>query len=292
MVAAWLVREPDNTLALLYRGKLLELHHRPADAVDDYRRAVEVDPEFDEARQRLATALIDLQQAGEAQPHLEHLRRRLPHNPAVLVELARCRAQLGESAEALALLDEALTVAPEYLPALEERALLTMRSGQTQEAERRLREVTRLAPASYQSQYQLYLCLQQNGKLEEARTVHARAKEIEADNRRFDELIRTRVQRAPHDPDLHYELAMIYMRRNLPKDGLRWLESARARKSAACADPSRAGDVLSKGRPGRACRASPGVGGRGRQWRGTQGRQIGARQTLKKPEEAVGRGSN
>ncbi|HVI84045.1 MAG TPA: tetratricopeptide repeat protein, partial [bacterium] len=87
----WLEREPDNPLALLYRGQLLELKQRPSDAVDSYRRAVDVDPEFDEVRQRLAAALIDLQQAGEAQPHLEHLRRRRPHNPAILFELARCR---------------------------------------------------------------------------------------------------------------------------------------------------------------------------------------------------------
>lgn len=222
----WLEREPDNTQALLNRGQLLELQQRPSDAVVSYRRAVEVDPEHDEVRQRLASALIDLQQAGEALPHLEHLRRRRPQNPAVLFELARCRAQLGESVEALALLDEALVQLPGYFPALEERALLAMRTGQTREAEGWLREVTQLAPGSYQSHYQLYLCLQQNGKTEEARAVHTRAKQIEADSRRFAEIIRERMQRTPHDPGLHYELGMIAFRSGSPTEGLRWLESA------------------------------------------------------------------
>jgi predicted Zn-dependent protease len=226
ILSFWQEREPENPLAMLYRGKLFEIHQRPSDAVVEYRRAVEVDPEFDEARQRLAAALIDLQQAGDAQAHLEHLRRRQPHNPAVLFELARCRTQLGESVEAEALLEKSLAAMPGYIPALEERALLAMRTGQTQNAERWLREVTKLAPGSYQSHYQLYLCLQQNGKTEEARTVHARAKEIEADNRRFNEIIRDRMQRSPHDAGLHYEVGMILMRMDSPKEGLRWLESA------------------------------------------------------------------
>jgi Tfp pilus assembly protein PilF len=170
--------------------------------------------------------LIDLQQATEALPHLQYLQQRRPHNPAVLFELARCRAQLGEAAEAQALLDEALVAMPGYIPALEERALLAMRTGQTRDAERWLREVTQLAPGSYQSHYQLYLCLQQNGKQDEARVVHTRAKQIEADSRRFTEIIRDRMQRSPHDPDLHYELGMIAMRAGSPKEGLRWLESA------------------------------------------------------------------
>ena len=221
----WLEREPDNPLALLYRGQLLELKQRPSDAVDSYRRAVDVDPEFDEVRQRLAAALIDLQQAGEAQPHLEHLRRRRPHNPAILFELARCRAQLGESAEAQALLDEALAALPGYVPALEERALLAMRTRQD-DAERWLREATQAAPGSYQVHYQLYLCLQQQGKTEAARAVHTRAKEIEADQRRFSDIIRDGMQRSPHDAGLHYELGMIQMRMGAPKEGLRWLESA------------------------------------------------------------------
>jgi tetratricopeptide (TPR) repeat protein len=226
ILTSWLEREPDNTQALLFRGQSLEMQHRPSDAVDFYRHAVEVDPEHDEVRQRLAAALIDLQQAGEALPHLEHLARRRPHNPAVLYELARCSAQFGESAEAQALLDEALVILPGYVPALEERALLAMRTGQTRDAEGWLREVTQLSPGSYQANYQFYLCLQQNGKTEEARAVHTRAKQIEADNRRYNEIIRDRMQRSPHDPDLHYELGMIAFRSGSPKEGLRWLESA------------------------------------------------------------------
>jgi tetratricopeptide (TPR) repeat protein len=222
----WLQREPDNTLALLYQGHLLELQQRPSDAVVSYRRAVEIDPEFDEARQRLAAALIDLQQAGEAQPHLEHLRKRRPHNPAVLFELARCRAQLGEAEEALALLNDVLDAMPEYIPALEERALIAMRTGQTQNAEHWLRELTQLAPGSYQSHHQLYLCLKQNGKTDEAQAVQKRAKEVEADSRRYTDIIRGHMQRTPHDAGLHYELGMILMRMGSPREGLRWLESA------------------------------------------------------------------
>ena len=49
---------------------------------------------------------------------------------------------------------------------------------------------------------------------------------IEADSRRFTEIIRDLMQRSPHDPGLHYELGMIAFRSGSPKEGLRWLESA------------------------------------------------------------------
>jgi tetratricopeptide (TPR) repeat protein len=222
----WLEREPDNPQALVYRGQLLELRQRPTDAVASYRRAVEVDPDYDEARQRLVGALIDLQQATEALPQLEHLRRHWPHNVAVLVELGRCRAQLGEVAEAEALLDEVLEQMPAYIPALEERGLVAMRTGQVEQAEPWLRKATVLAPGSYRAHYQLSLCLQQRGKIEEARVIHARAKQIEADNRRFSEIIRDRMARTPHDPGLHFELGMIAFRAGSTREGLRWLESA------------------------------------------------------------------
>src|SRR5262249_17116715 len=84
-VGDWLKHEPDSTMALLAQGKWQERRLKSADALESYRRILELDPEHDEARLRLTTILVQLSQSEEALPHLEYLRKRLPGRPQVLV---------------------------------------------------------------------------------------------------------------------------------------------------------------------------------------------------------------
>src|SRR5262249_20628601 len=69
----WLEREPDNPQAYFLRGLVLEYMGLRQEAAGAFRRALEIDPEHDEARLHLATQLLDLLRGGEAIPHFEYL---------------------------------------------------------------------------------------------------------------------------------------------------------------------------------------------------------------------------
>lgn len=228
-VNEWLQRQPDNLQALLIRGQIHDEDLRHHDAITDYRRVLEVDPEMDEARERLCMTLMQLGLADEALPHLEYLSQSAPiklNKLMVQVYLARALDRLGRSDEAEQILAAVLARQPDYGPALTERGKLALRAGRSDEAEKWLRQAIAQEPGDLLAHYQLFLCLGKNGKAEEAQQVQARLEQIESDVQRAQDIAREKMQRTPHDPDLHYELGIIALRVGAREAGLRWLHRA------------------------------------------------------------------
>jgi tetratricopeptide (TPR) repeat protein len=222
----WQEREPDNPQASFLRALVQDDLTRFLDAIASYRHVLEIDPEWHEARLRLAVDLLDLSQAREALGHLEYLQRRKPDNPLIAVRLAQCRDQLGESPEAVQILEGVLARQPHFAPALAERGRLAARDGQLAEAEAWLREACLREPTNYQARYQLHLCLTRQAKTAEADEVMARMKQIEDDNQRLQEITTRLLSRSPHDADLYCEVGRILLRSGAAEDGLRWLQNA------------------------------------------------------------------
>jgi predicted Zn-dependent protease len=225
-VEQWLAREPDNPQALYLNALVAERREKLSDAAAGYRRALQVDPSRDDARQHLAGVLVDLLQSDEALPQLEYLRRRLPDDVTSQLNLARCREQMGQPAEAEKVLDDLLARHPHVVAALVERGKLDLQAGRLDAAESRLREAGRYGPGDYQAHYLLQQCLLQQGKASEARDLTARMKQIERDNDLYHDIITFRLQQAPHDPSLHYQLGRILLRAGAADEGLAWLQNA------------------------------------------------------------------
>jgi tetratricopeptide (TPR) repeat protein len=222
----WLQRQPDNPQALFFQGQMHDLDMRLHDAIASYRRSLAVDPEMDEVRLRLCATLVQRGQADEARPHLEYLIRRFPENLMVQVYLARAHDQMGRSDEADQILVAVLARQPDFGPALTERGKMALRAGRSVEAEKWLRQAVALELGDYQAHYQLVLCLEKNGKSDEAQKVQARLEQIERDISRLQDISRVKMQHTPHDPALHYEAGVIAMRAGAVEGGLRWLHSA------------------------------------------------------------------
>src|SRR5262249_5196915 len=164
-VDRWRESQPDNVQALCLRGQFHLDYERASDrAVDDYRRAVELDPGHEEARLGLAIVYLESKNFAEAARHLDYLGRRQPDNLRVQVGLAQARHGLGAGAEAVRLLDAVLARQPGYAPALSLRGQIALERDQPEAAEALLRQAVERDPSDHQARYNLILCLHRNGK--------------------------------------------------------------------------------------------------------------------------------
>ncbi|HEY7314100.1 MAG TPA: tetratricopeptide repeat protein [Gemmataceae bacterium] len=223
----WRQIQPDNPQALYLEGLFLfdYLHARSA-AVDSYRRAVELDPDHEEARLGLAVALLHGKSFAPAAEQFERLRQCQPDNARVQVGLAECRDGLGESAEAVRLVDEILARQPESTAALSLRGQLALKDGQSVEAESWLRHALRRNPMDHRARYSLVLCLEQTGQNEEARREQRQLQQMEDDASRFHEIVTKEIAQRPTDPALHCTLGELLWRGGQREESIRWLRSA------------------------------------------------------------------
>jgi tetratricopeptide (TPR) repeat protein len=222
----WQKRQPENPQAFFLKGRVFDQGMNLGEAVVCYRRVLQLDGDYDDARLHLAGKLLDLAQADEALPHLRYLHRRLPDNPLVQVLLARCRAQLGQAAQAEKLLDDLLARFPDDVMALAERGSLALQRGQNAAAEAWLSRAVEQAPGNYQAYYSWYLALTRLGRTDEAGKVQKHLEEMKRDLARIQEIVTRQMQEKPHDPALHYEAGQIALRAGAMDEGVRWLESA------------------------------------------------------------------
>jgi tetratricopeptide (TPR) repeat protein len=222
----WLERDPDNPMALMLRGRLD--HERFADTASAaaFRRALEIDPELDEARDRLTRLLMDINQHAEALPHLEYLRRRQPGEPGLVVRQAQCLQQVGRQEEAAALLDVVLKQYPNLGSALAARGKLALAVGQDAEAEAFLRRALERTPYDATLLPALQTCLSHQGKTDQARELAPRVKQAKEDMERLDELISKVLINHPDDAAAQYEAGTILLRIGAYEEGLRRLEAA------------------------------------------------------------------
>jgi tetratricopeptide (TPR) repeat protein len=222
----WLDREPDSIHALWHRGQIWARLHNYQDAAEDFRRVLTIDAGMTEARLALANALLELAQPAEALEHLEQLREARPEDPQVLVRLACCQNTLNRPGEARVILDQVLAIEPDCTPALQGRAQVALQQGDAEEALKWAQKALDVDRHDYQANYLLYQCLKQCGKEKEAQAQFVKVERIKTNILRMQELGTKRLQAAPEDPALRYEMGMLSIEMGQEEVGLGWLLSA------------------------------------------------------------------
>jgi tetratricopeptide (TPR) repeat protein len=223
----WLNYEPDNTRALFLRGKALQQVRRWEPSVADFRRVVELDPEQDDARQRLVLGLLELSRYEEALGHLEHLRKDHGSDIDLQVRMARCYHGMGQSKQARQILEGVLQKDPEHGAALFLLGKVALMAGQLDEAERWLRQAARVMPYDYATQWHLYEALRrQDENSAQARDQLARAENLKQRWERLSDITTRKFAVRPHDATLHYEAGMLLMELGNKDLGARWLSCA------------------------------------------------------------------
>jgi tetratricopeptide (TPR) repeat protein len=222
----WEKLQPDNMYLYLLRGSIRERIENLEAAANDYRKVLELNPDYEEGRLRLARMLIEIHQCDQALPHLEHLRRLQPSNPTVLVNLARCCMELDRPQDARQALSEALDHDPTDQPALVVSAQLALQAGESEQAEKLVRRALAVDPYEREANFLLSQCLRQCGKIAEADQQAAKFKRIDADWRAVHEIVTVKMPKAPHDPEFRYQLGVILLRLGEDKTGVLWLKRA------------------------------------------------------------------
>jgi tetratricopeptide (TPR) repeat protein len=215
-------RQPDNPIGWYWLGYVRDETHEIGAARECYQRALELDPENDEARLRLAFTLLSLNAFEEAADHFERLRARAPGNTGLLGGLAACRRCLGQYDEAFEILDPLLQAAPQLTPALAERGRLALDLGEPAEAEPWLRRALDNNANDSETVYTLFLCLSQQGKTREAAEVDARLQRLDKQERRVRELYKA-IVRSPRVLEPRCELGALLLNLGRKQEGLSML---------------------------------------------------------------------
>ncbi len=223
----WQQLQPDNPQMLYLDGLFhLDYAHATSAAVASYGRAVELDPDHEEARLGLAVALLTSKDFAKAAEHFERLRQVQPDNDRVRVGLAECRDGLGDIDEAVRLVDDVLARKPDFPAALSLRGQLAYRQQQFSEAAVWLRQAIRRNPADHRARYNLALSLEQTGQVEESQEHMRLFQQMQQDLARFNEIVTNEIAKRPTDPALHCELGQILLRAGQRDEGMRWLQGA------------------------------------------------------------------
>ncbi len=225
-LTAWLERSPQEVWAVLLLARLQEMRDDLEDAIRRYQQVLELDPEHDDARQRLAALLLRVRRGEEAEPHLRYLRDRLPYNLEVRVHWAQTLTLLNRPDEAAAELDAVLALQPEFPAALAERGKIAQMLNQTDQALELLRRAIAADPGDLSLRYQYATLLARTGDAAEAQRQRDQIRQLEADSERIKQLIEGPLQRRPNDPAVYHEIGMIALRAGLLNEGLRWLRLA------------------------------------------------------------------
>jgi tetratricopeptide (TPR) repeat protein len=225
-VRKWRERDPDNPMCLLLSGRVANERFAYTDAAAAFRRALGIDPEMDEARDRLSQLLIEINQPAEAVPHLEYLARRRPGDPMLIVRLARCQSLLGHPEEAAHLLDSLLRYAPNFPPALGERGKLALDSGDFPKAEELLRQAIARSPQDPTLLPLLQKCLFQSGQADKAEAMSPQIKAAKEDTERLSTLLSRELQANPRDANAQFEAGTLLLRLGGYDEGVRRLENA------------------------------------------------------------------
>lgn len=174
---------PDRVQGLVWRGKVHAVAGRHADAVADFRNALELDADHLEAHLFLAWAVAE-KMPGEAADHLEHIRQSHPDHVQAKFFLAKVRRGLGQLDEARELLLDLLHKDPDDVAYLSECGQVELDLEKPEEAEPLLHKALAIAPNNHEIHLALSRAFLREGKPDQAKWHADRARELEEQRKR------------------------------------------------------------------------------------------------------------
>jgi tetratricopeptide (TPR) repeat protein len=225
-LSRWIKHEPHNPRPYHWRGWVLEHLNNTREALKDYKKALELDPNLFAVRLRLAEIYMEQHRQMEAVPHLELLYRQFPKQADVLARLGECRLLQGRTEEGRQLLQQAAEQLPDDPKVLRQLAELELLAGRLQAAEKLIRRALKADSGDPLMEFTLYRILQQQGRPQEAATAFKRYQEQNAMLLRSYQLLQQEARHPSRGPETVSEIGILLLRMGQDKQGLYWLDRA------------------------------------------------------------------
>jgi Flp pilus assembly protein TadD len=227
-LSRWHEVEPDSPEPFRWRGWVLERMSDREGAINQYKQALELDPDHVAIRLRLAEMYLERSDPLAALPHLEQLRKRFPNRPDIQARLGQCRYLLGETEEAQRLLEAAVQQLPGDSMTLIYLGKIHMQATPPRavEAETWLRRALTLDPTDLETERLLTLCLRSQGRSKEAQAMQEQVERDEGVLKRVNQTLRQEADNPVTDPAALTEVGALFLRANNESLGSYWLNRA------------------------------------------------------------------
>jgi tetratricopeptide (TPR) repeat protein len=221
----WIEVAPDDPEPLRWRAWVLERLNSITEAMNDYKRALKLDPTLVPVRLRLAELFLETSNPPEAFPLLDGLRKQFPDRADVMARMGQCKFLQGQAEEARQLLEAAVEQLPRDSAVLNTLAKLNLQEKQPAEAEKWLRRALKVDPTDTEAEFTLVATLQGQERWEEAKAALKQYQKDAATLRRVSKVLQQEAEKPSTDPDSLCEIGTMFLRTN-ERVGLYWLQKA------------------------------------------------------------------
>jgi tetratricopeptide (TPR) repeat protein len=225
-LSRWIKEAPDTAKPYHWRGWVLERLNNNKEAMEDYERALELQPDLAAVRLRVVEILLEQHRPREALPHLKRLRRELPDRADILARMGECRFLQGRAKEARALLEAAVKKLPEDRPLLVHLAKLELQEGRPARAEQWARRAVKVDPADAEARFNLASSLRLQGRKQEAADALAEYKRYQKVQEQANRLLREEAKHPTSDPGAPSQIGILLLRLGQERPALHWLNQA------------------------------------------------------------------
>jgi tetratricopeptide (TPR) repeat protein len=159
----------ESAAADMLAGQAYDEMKNTNGAIEQFRAAVKADPKWPNAHYGLGYLLWTQNQCEEAQKEFQAELDNVPDNPQAMSFLADCKVQLGQTSEALPLIEKALKIDPRIARAHMNLGIIYQEQGRQQDALRELTTAARLTPQDSNIHWRLARLYQAMGRKEDAK---------------------------------------------------------------------------------------------------------------------------
>lgn len=226
-LSRWHELDPHSAQPLRWRGLILERLNDRRGAIAEYEQALELDPRFDFVRLRLADLYLERSLPLPALSHLQRLQNENPNRPEVWARLGQCRFLQGHLDEARSLLEAAERQLPHDPAVLLHLAKLALQAEppQPEEAQVWLQRLLADDPTDITAEALLVTTLHAQGRFSEAQAMRERHERDEKRIRRVSILLREEADKPIVIPEDLTEIGTLFIRVN-ERVGRYWLHRA------------------------------------------------------------------
>jgi tetratricopeptide (TPR) repeat protein len=224
----WSRWQPDNPLPAYWLGVIEERYERPVLALEQYDRALAMNPRLYDARVRVARLELETGRLEDANRRFRECLEERPDDPQAVIGLANCLLRSGDSRGARDLYHDALTTdlgKEEAAAALTELGQMALEEGQEKKAAILLDQAVQVDPHGMRARLAYAGSLMRLGDEEGAKAQRDIATRLAERQRRLAAVTRDALGK-PDDADLRAEAGMILLEQGFVTEGLGWLETA------------------------------------------------------------------